>query len=493
MIFLKIKNHKIDTFKKKVLPIISSWVIFLLVIVISVTAVFLQTPNENEKMTPGNIAMTIGNEKISVGMYNYYYTCVKNNYLSSAEYGYYDIDENISFDEQYIVDPDGNKKTWEEQFKEDTINQIQYVTAYYNEGLKEGIVVSEEQQTQIDKQLDEIKTLADDEGLSINDYLFKTYGKYCGVETVKKVLISHYIANNYYNEYITNLSISDREIEDFYNKNILDFYSVSAAVIQNKYDEKDKDAEIEKIKNITKNINNIDDLKANIKNICSSKIKQYLEEGYFNSEEECITAMIETLEMDVGYNNNSAPKDVVNWLFDDETKIGDCTFIDDKDNQVIYIVLKLKNKQIKDEEVYSVRHILISPNIENSDNENWEYAEEKANNILEKYKETDKSELSFAKLAELESDDIASISSGTSGIYGGLYEGIKKNVMNSNFENWALNQNRKYGDVDIIKTEYGYHVMFFIKQTTSSLFQCEKRLISEKEKDLINTYTVKIK
>ena len=429
MIFFKQKNDKFESFKKKVLPILSSFFLFLLVTVISTSiASYFSAPNTDERMNPGNIAITVGDKDISIGMYNYYYTCIKNNYLSSAEYGYYDIDETIPFNEQYTVSSDGTEKTWEEQFKEDTINQIQYITTYYNEGIKAGVTVNDEQQKTIENQLNDIKELADDEDLLINEYLIKTYGEYCGIETVKKVLTEHYIANNYYNEYIIKLSLSDKEIEEFYSKNELDFYSVSAAIIQNKYDEKNKDVEIERIKNIIKNINTIDTLKANIKTICSDKIKQYLDEGYFDSEDACIAAMSETLVMDVGYkdNDNSAPENVVNWLFDDKTKIGDCSLIDDPDNQIIYIVLKLNNKEIKDEDVYSVRHILVSPDINNSDEKDWENAEKQAKNILLEYEKTDKSEFEFAKLAEMKSDDVESTSNGTSGIYGGLYEGVKK-------------------------------------------------------------------
>ena len=66
--------------------------------------------------------------------------------------------------------------------------------------------------------------------------------------------------------------------------------------------------------------------------------------------------------------------------------------------------------------------------------EEWNAAKDKANEVLDKFNAGDKSEKSFAELAEEYSGDTESTSKGSSGIYGGLYEGITLGQMVSEFE-----------------------------------------------------------
>ena len=46
---------------------------------ITLGAFYYTAPNSDEKMNPGNVAMTVGETPVSVGMYNYYYTCITQN------------------------------------------------------------------------------------------------------------------------------------------------------------------------------------------------------------------------------------------------------------------------------------------------------------------------------------------------------------------------------------------------------------------------------
>ncbi|MBP0980434.1 MAG: peptidylprolyl isomerase [Oscillospiraceae bacterium] len=68
--------------------------------------------------------------------------------------------------------------------------------------------------------------------------------------------------------------------------------------------------------------------------------------------------------------------------------------------------------------------------------------------------EGDKTEESFAALAMEYSQDNAS--------EGGLYTEVCKNEMEEAFEDWCFDESRKPGDIGIVKTEYGYHLMYFV-------------------------------
>ena len=75
----------------------------------------------------------------------------------------------------------------------------------------------------------------------------------------------------------------------------------------------------------------------------------------------------------------------------------------------------------------------------------------------------EKTEDAFAALAEKYSADSASIGE-ESETGGGLYEDIAKGQMVGPFENWVYDSAREPGDVSIVKTSYGWHIMYFVSR-----------------------------
>lgn len=112
----------------------------------------------------------------------------------------------------------------------------------------------------------------------------------------------------------------------------------------------------------------------------------------------------------------------------------------------------------------SVRHILIQPEGEQDattgeySEEAWAAAEEKANEVYALWQE-DPTEENFIALVEEYSTD------GGSNTNGGLYENFDTNDMVEEFSDWSFDQSRVYGDTGIVKTSYGYHIMYFMEQT----------------------------
>ncbi|MBO5936901.1 MAG: peptidylprolyl isomerase, partial [Clostridia bacterium] len=79
----------------------------------------------------------------------------------------------------------------------------------------------------------------------------------------------------------------------------------------------------------------------------------------------------------------------------------------------------------------------------------------KAQSILKDYLDGAKTEEFFGELAATYSED-------GNAAEGGIYEGVTEGYMVAEFENWALKEGRKAGDVGIVETEFGYHIMYFI-------------------------------
>ena len=118
---------------------------------------------------------------------------------------------------------------------------------------------------------------------------------------------------------------------------------------------------------------------------------------------------------------------------------------------------------IGDGYLVDVRHILITPeggqkdamgNVTYSDAE-WKACEQKAQSVLNLWLDGERTEESFALLAEEHSAD------GGSSANGGLYESVYQGYMVENFDKWCFDESREPGDYGLVKTNFGYHVMFF--------------------------------
>ena len=99
-----------------------------------------------------------------------------------------------------------------------------------------------------------------------------------------------------------------------------------------------------------------------------------------------------------------------------------------------------------------MRHILF----QSGDYENDEACKAAADAMLEKFKSGAADENSFADLAKKNSSDTGSYYNG------GLYENVGRDKMVEEFENWIFDEKRETGDCEVIKTSYGYHVMYYV-------------------------------
>ncbi|MBO4914151.1 MAG: peptidylprolyl isomerase, partial [Oscillospiraceae bacterium] len=91
--------------------------------------------------------------------------------------------------------------------------------------------------------------------------------------------------------------------------------------------------------------------------------------------------------------------------------------------------------------------------------------EETANSLLNEYSAGARTEEAFAALATANSTDTGSTSNG------GLYENVYKGQMVAPFEDWCFDASRQSGDTGIVKTDYGYHVMYFVGRSSYPYWQ----------------------
>lgn len=135
-----------------------------------------------------------------------------------------------------------------------------------------------------------------------------------------------------------------------------------------------------------------------------------------------------------------------------------------------------------------VRHILILPEgatietvtTEEFSDEAWAAGEQKAQEILDQWLSGDKTEDGFATLANENSADTGSNTNG------GLYSGVTEGQMVEAFSDWCFDSSRQVGDYGIVKTQYGYHIMYFCGSQLLWESQAESDLLAQLSNDFIN-------
>lgn len=151
------------------------------------------------------------------------------------------------------------------------------------------------------------------------------------------------------------------------------------------------------------------------------------------------------------------------WLFDDATKSGATKLIkNEADKKSTYSVSFLINEShiVNELSSYDVAHILVKFDVEDDKDPTDEQkaeAKAKAQEIYDQYLAGEKTKESFIALGEDKTEDSQV-----------EYTGVSKGQMVSEFEDWALDESRKAGDTEIVETEFGYHIMYFIDSYTTS-------------------------
>ena len=147
------------------------------------------------------------------------------------------------------------------------------------------------------------------------------------------------------------------------------------------------------------------------------------------------------------------------WMHDASRQEGDVTVYPDANGCYVVVFLSRDDNHYK---TVNVRHILVKAEADadgNYTDEAKEAAKAKAEEILAEYEAGDKTEESFAALAEQYSEDTGSNTNG------GLYENVAKGQMVEEFDAFCF-EGHKPGDTGIVYGQSGsyagYHVMYYV-------------------------------
>ena len=488
--------------------------------VIAVVATFgvryYTVPNgkEGKYMNPASVVATVDGQKISIGMYDYYYASIVSYYEQYASYGYYSLDTTKDYSKQYTTDDDGNKISWQKFFETEALKEVEQITTYYSKALKEGVTLTSAQKKTIEKQISTLKDSASQNDVSLDQYIKANFGTYCSEDTIRIMLEQYYLSANYKGKFKCETKVTDNDVDKYYNDHKNDYKKIEFYYIASPYDATDDNSKNEPIKTAEKIMAKMKDKKSVIalvpevySSYIDSQVKSSMEQDSTLTEKKAREEAIKSYESNVvtTVSGSDSPFDdkMNTWLFSDDTKVGSKKYYIDEDAKYIYIVLKTSKASVEEDETYTVRHILVAPesgsNSSSSTSEKTEYTDEqwaaakkKADSILAKFNKTDKSEYEFAKLAEQYSTDSASTSSGSNDSFGGLYESVTLGQMVPDFEKWSIDDSRKYGDTGIVKSDYGYHIMFFINDCPEYQSKIIAQIKSYRLSNMIDKAEIKV-
>ena len=321
------------------------------------------------------VVATMGDVELTVSQLQVYYWLEVNNFLNMLyNYGldatYYGMDYTLGLDQQACLIADG--MTWQQFFLESALGSWQNYQSLALEGKENGFQLAEAQLTELDTLKETLDITAMGYGLAdAEELLAMNVGNCATLDDYKIFLENNYMGGGYLNELVTNMEITDEDME-----------------------------------------------------------------AYFTENEEA-------------YSSNGLTRDL-------------CSV--------------------------DVRHILVFPEgadsstirTEEFSEEAWAAGEQKAQEILELYLAGDMTEDSFAALANEHSGD------GGSNTNGGLYTDVMQGDMVEAFDAWCFDAARQTGDVEIVKTEFGYHVMYFVASEVLWPTYVRQDMQAEYQQELIN-------
>ena len=467
-----------NTAKKVVNKVIS--IVLCAVIVLGVVAFSLNYYGALQRVI--KIGGVGSDQSVTIAEYEYYYMRAYNQVRYQAQYYQYYYQTSNGYDlslspeeqTQTTQDSDGNEVTWAEKLHEDTLEIIQLHKAYYNEALKKGLKLTKADEANIDKQIESLRKEAESAGsssksgenkvtYSLNAYLRKVYGGSINERFLRKQLKVQILAQKYITQRTAEIAktYDQKDIDAEYKKDTAtyDFVTFRAYTFKtteltkedNETDDALKARQTKADAEVKKNANDFYNAVTNEATFTAKAKELNKDTANYNVDEDTKFSMLKSKVQ------SNFSEDAAKWLFDSSTKEGSKKLFSDEENGKYIVVLAVKKPH--QEKTVTARHILFSTIDQSTNNElsEEEIAKKKteAEDVLKKFNEGDKSEDSFAALANEYTED-------TDTSNGGLYEHIYPGQMVTEFNDWCFNANRKPGDVEIVKTQFGYHIIYFV-------------------------------
>ena len=478
------KQRKEQAEAKKLKAYSITFIAIMLVVAITAVSVMGVTVfNRTGILQKSTVAATVNGEKISSVQLSYYFnnivTTTYNNWYSDYQdstnlmLALMGLDVSTPLDEQDHPQYEG---TWADYFIDMALERAKSDYVLSEKAKAEGITLSEDSKESIDADIEELELYAMLSGMSgADDYLVSMYGYGATEESYREYCERGYLATAYYNQYADSLKYDDAAIrayeKDKYNE-YSSFNYASYFVSRGSYlPEGTKDAE----GNATYTAEQYETARAAAEKAAQALLSNKTVEAF----DKAVSAMdinakaenpvVSSKITDKMY--GSVDQEFREWIASSDRKAGDIqmfpyevtsTDADGKENTSVngYFVVMFQSRNDNTRKLANVRHLLVKFAADSDgkvSDDAKAAAKAEAEGYFKTWKEGAATEDSFIELVKANSDDG---SASTGGLISNI--SLEKGKYVEPFYNWAVDTSRKAGDADVIESEYGYHVMYYV-------------------------------
>ena len=401
---------------------IKSSLIAIALVVVAVIGLVMIPINRNKALKEAYI--TVGEYEITLPEFDYYYSVVYNDYLST--YGTYLSYFGIDITQDFSGESYNENMTWGDFFKQLAVENILQTKALLDAGKAAGFEYDTTEEYKVFKAT--IDASAALQGISSSAYYTSAFGKYATEERIKTYVEESYYAMAYFAAVTEeNVPTSD-EIKAFYQENKDNYDSVDYFIT-------------EVAAKLEKEIVTNDDGSESVVEPTAEQVAEAMAAA--KKEAEDALALIAHAGTEKKGQIKSATSSLYSaWLFDAARVQGDTTIVEDTTNNKYY-VLQFNDRYLDDTLTANLRLISADEDITEI--------------VMTAFEEKGSTEEAFATLVPTYSEDSYTVSNG------GLYEELTPTSMEgSALYDWIFSGDRKSGDVTSITEEGITFVMYYV-------------------------------
>lgn len=477
-----------------------NWIFGSIVVALLIAAILILNSNLFYTRTT---AVQVGDKSYTTAQFNYYYKTQYYNFMqqygSYASYFGLDTDQPLKSQTCNMMEDGG---TWYDYFKQSALNMMAQVTALSEYANKNGIKLEESDTAEIDSEMSQLaENAVTNKYSSTKNYLSALFGRGCTEEVVRAEMERSALATKAYNTVRDSYTFTDAELEKEYqdNKDSFDLFSFDYYLVAAEKVASDKTTATDATGTDTDTADNsavtaetMAAAKATADNIAAAA-----KTGDFTKAvSDQVADATPTAQTDVSGSNVAS--DYAEWIKSADRHAGDVTVVESADNG--YYVVKYNGRSDNHYQLAEARHILIKAAADDDGkytDEAKAEAKAKLQEIYDEWLKGDKTEKSFAALAEKYSEDAGSNTNG------GLYDEIYKGQTVEEFDKFCFAEGRKPGDTAIVygeTSEYaGYHLVYYVglNDELYSSYLAKNQLVSDKlnawQTELFKNYTTTTK
>lgn len=429
--------------------------LLLVALIFALSLAGCEEAQEKKERDTGSLAMYTENCEITKGMLQYHFNTKYLAFVNANSEALESIglDPSAPLSEQ---DYSANK-SWRDYFLDDAKKDLENYLIVEELARKDKIKLSKSEKAQVEKDFSIIKEFAEEEGITTEKYIKKTYGSIVEVDDVKRILELQRLGSKCFKKYSEKIEVTDEALEKYYSDRKKSFSKVDYLAFETVFSPTDSAQKL----NAGAAANRFAEKKT--PKAFKSYIEEYITDYYIDKDgsnydaaevQEAIKLALENCTYkDVSYNSSDSG---LIWAFDEEREAGDTKIVEDSENGIYRIYYLLTPMHREEYNSVDIRQIFFSADAFGTKKE----AKKAADECLERLRTEDFSASAFEiEAKENSSDDVTKN-------YGGLQEKLFKSSFtdeSADIRDWIFSEDRAGGDVRLIENDSGWFIVYIEK------------------------------